>query len=140
MSAEAAAYKVGRGRPPLETRFTPGVSGNPRGRPRGSRGVSAVIAAALAEKVTVTENGKRRSISKLEAAAKQLANKAAGGDAKAAKLIIDLLHQSETRDEARGADVPLAQEAQKAADLALLAAFTDHARQALVEAKGDPDA
>jgi len=116
-------YKVGKGRPPIETRFKPGVSGNPAGRPKGSRGLSAVIAAALSEKVTIVEHGRRRSITKLEAAAKQMANKAAAGDAKAAKLIIDMLHQSETRDEARDVGAPTDTAAQRAADLALIQAF-----------------
>lgn len=30
-------YAVGYGKPPVERRFTPGVSGNPSGRPRGSK-------------------------------------------------------------------------------------------------------
>jgi hypothetical protein len=34
---EAADYVVGHGRPPKATQFAPGKSGNPRGRPRGSR-------------------------------------------------------------------------------------------------------
>ena len=29
------AYKVGRGKPPLHTRFKKGQSGNPKGRPKG---------------------------------------------------------------------------------------------------------
>ena len=33
----AAGYDVGYGKPPKATRFQPGTSGNPRGRPRGSR-------------------------------------------------------------------------------------------------------
>ena len=30
-------YEVGRGKPPLHTRFKPGQSGNPKGRPKGVR-------------------------------------------------------------------------------------------------------
>jgi Family of unknown function (DUF5681) len=30
-------YRVGYGKPPLETRFKQGQSGNPRGRPRGAK-------------------------------------------------------------------------------------------------------
>ena len=132
-----ASYKVGYRRPPLESRFQRGVSGNPTGRPKGSRGVSAVIAAALAERVSVTENGRRRSITKLEAAVKQLANKAAGGDQRAAKLIIDLLHQAENRDEARAAGVPLSSQAQQATDLAILAAIRDRVVEADPEVEAD---
>lgn len=114
---------VGYRRPPLHSRFAKGVSGNPAGRPKGSRNVSTVIAAALAERVTINENGRRRSITKLEAAAKQLANKAATGDQKAAKLILELLHQSEARDEARAIGLPLTPEAQRQSDAVILAAL-----------------
>ena len=33
---EAAPYEVGYGKPPKATRFKPGKSGNPGGRPKGS--------------------------------------------------------------------------------------------------------
>ena len=96
-------YAVGRGRPPVETRFKPGASGNPAGRPRGARSVESVIKAAVSERVVITENGRRRSVTKLELAAKQLANKAAGGDARASKQVLDILQQYEAQDDARGA-------------------------------------
>lgn len=35
--------KVGYGNPPLHTRFKPGQSGNPSGRPRGSKNTSTLI-------------------------------------------------------------------------------------------------
>ena len=38
---------VGYGKPPKNTRFTKGVSGNPHGRPKGSRNVAAVFAKTL---------------------------------------------------------------------------------------------
>ena len=34
--AEAAPYEVGYGKPPKASRFKPGTSGNPGGRPKGS--------------------------------------------------------------------------------------------------------
>jgi hypothetical protein len=45
---------------------------------------------ALNERVTVTENGKRKNITKLEAMFKQLANKAASGDTRVIRLLIPL--------------------------------------------------
>jgi hypothetical protein len=114
--------KVGFGRPPKHSQFKKGVSGNAAGRPKGSRNVSGVIAAALAEQVVVTENGRRRSISKLEVAVKQLANKAATGDRHAIKLILDLLQGAEDRDEARAAAKPINADVRRANDAALLAA------------------
>jgi len=117
-------YEVGKGRPPRRHQFKPGRSGNPAGRPKGSRGVSAIIAKALAEKVVVTENGQRREISKLEASAKQLANKAAGGDQSAAKLVMSLLIQAE--DRTRGETPTVDLEARKARDQEVLATLAKY--------------
>jgi hypothetical protein len=75
-----AEYEVGYGRPPKKKRFKKGQSGNPAGRPKGSKNFLTVLEQALNEKVVITENGQQKEISKLEAAAKQLANRAAGGD------------------------------------------------------------
>ena len=89
--------RVGYGRTPLATRFRPGQSGNPRGRPKGARNFSTVIASALSERVAVTENGRRRRITKLEAAIKQLVNRAAGGDARTTALLIQLAQANEAK-------------------------------------------
>ncbi len=72
-------WRVGYRRPPLATRFPPGQSGNPRGSRKRAGTFGAAMAAALGEKVDVKENGRSRRITKLEAAAKQLANHAASG-------------------------------------------------------------
>ena len=89
--------RVGYGRPPFATRFRPGQSGNSRGRPKGARNFSTVIASALSERVAVTENGRRRRITKLEAAIKQLVNRAAAGEARATALLIQLAQANEAK-------------------------------------------
>jgi hypothetical protein len=95
---EAAVEKcVGYRRPPVRTRFRLGQSGNPRGRPKGARNLGTVIAAALGERVAVTENGCRRRITKLEAAVKQLVNRAASGEARATQLLLALVQANEAR-------------------------------------------
>lgn len=83
-------YAVGYGRPPQHTRFRPGQSGNPGGRPKGARNLLTELDEALAEKVVVVEGGKRRRMSKSKLIAKTLANKAAGSDLRAARHIFDL--------------------------------------------------
>jgi Family of unknown function (DUF5681) len=89
--------RVGYRRPPLGTRFRPGQSGNPLGRPKGARNLSTVVAAALGERVAVTENGRRRRISKLEATVKQLVNRAASGETRAMQLLLALAAANEAR-------------------------------------------
>ena len=83
-------YTVGKGKPPEYTRFQKGQSGNPTGRRKGSKNVATLLEQVLNERVVVTENGKRKRITKLEAMLKQLANKAASGDHRAIKLLMPL--------------------------------------------------
>jgi Family of unknown function (DUF5681) len=89
-------HGVGYRQPPKQTQFVKGKSGNPKGRPKGSRGVSTVLNSTVNKRVKVTENGRRRSITKLEASLTQLCNKAASGDLKAThellQLVLQLLH------------------------------------------------
>jgi hypothetical protein len=70
-------YEVGYCKPPRDTRFKRGQSGNPRGRPPGAKNLSTLLNEALNELVVVTENGGRKRISKRQAAFKQLLNDAA---------------------------------------------------------------
>lgn len=84
----AGDYAVGYGRPPVHSRFKSGQSGNPRGRPPGTANMTTLIEEALREKVVITEGGRRRSISKGKAIAKQLVNKAAGGNLQATRLLL----------------------------------------------------
>jgi Family of unknown function (DUF5681) len=84
-------YEVGYRKPPKESRFQKGRSGNPQGRPKGSKPFLSLLTAALEERVWINEGGRRRSISKREALAKQFANKVAAGDIKAAKVVLQLL-------------------------------------------------
>jgi hypothetical protein len=84
-------YDVGYGKPPAETRFQKGQSGNPKGRPKGSKNLATIVRQAANERVTIVVKGKQRSITKLEAAAKQLANKAAQGDLKAMQMLLPQL-------------------------------------------------
>lgn len=88
---------VGYGRPPEHTQFKPGQSGNPKGRPRGTVNMATVLERTLREKVNTVENGRRKSISKFEAALKQLTNKAASGDLSALRLLSALVASAEER-------------------------------------------
>jgi Family of unknown function (DUF5681) len=80
------SYEVGYAKPPLHTRFRKGQSGNPKGRGKGTKNFATIFMKAMSQPVTITENGKRRKISKLDAAVTQLANDAARGDKKAIQL------------------------------------------------------
>jgi Family of unknown function (DUF5681) len=90
--------KVGYGKPPQSSRFRKGSSGNPKGRPKGSRNVATVLARTLRERVVINEHGRRRRITKLEAALTQLANKGASGDLRAVQLLVTLSREAEGRE------------------------------------------
>lgn len=92
-------YEVGYGKPPRRTQFQKGQSGNPKGRAKGSKNLAAIIMSALHEPVTVTQNGRRRKITKIEAMTTQLANKGASGDPKATQLLLGMVQLYEDRAE-----------------------------------------
>lgn len=87
-------FDVGYCKPPRHGQFRPGQSGNSKGRPKGATNLPNALFKALNERVVVNENGERKTISKLDAAFKQLANKAASGDARATKLVMHLLENN----------------------------------------------
>ncbi|HLM82951.1 MAG TPA: DUF5681 domain-containing protein [Terriglobales bacterium] len=101
------AKDVGYGKPPESTRFKKGVSGNPRGRPKGSLNVATVFTKTLREKVIINEHGQRRTVTKLEAAVKQLVNKAASGDQRSMSLLLDLARDAEAKQNLPGAQQPM---------------------------------
>jgi hypothetical protein len=90
------AERVGDRRPPVGTRYKPGQSGNPRGRPRVKRHLGAVVARALRERIPVEEtDGRVRRLSKLEAMVKQIVDGATKGDARATRLLFALIKADE---------------------------------------------
>jgi Family of unknown function (DUF5681) len=80
-----AGYK----RPPAYTRFRPGRSGNPSGRPRRK----PTFRMALQEELAATMPGKdpQRAGSKLQALVKTLVDTAIAGDARAQSLLVGAL-------------------------------------------------
>jgi uncharacterized protein DUF5681 len=113
-------YEVGFQRPPRHTQFRKGTSGNPKGRPREAKNLAAVLEEALAEKVPIVENGRRRKITKRSAMIKQLVNKAASGDLRASRQLTDLEFRLNTEGVRQQSGIELfrsfAQEARKALD------------------------
>src|SRR5712675_320444 len=67
-----------------------GQSGNPKGRPKASESFARLARQTLNERIVIKENGERRTITKLQAALKQLINKAASGDARAIREVFKL--------------------------------------------------
>jgi hypothetical protein len=95
MSNNELPYEVGYGKPPRAGMFTKGQSGNPKGRPKGSKKLANVV--MRESRQTVRVNGPRgsRLVTKLEAALMQLGNKAAQGDLRAQRELVNLVRFSE---------------------------------------------
>ena len=99
----AGDYAVGYGKPPRHAGFQKGRSGNPKGRPKGAKNLATLIAQALDEKVMVTEDGRRRRVTKRELVVTQLVNKSAAADLRAIKQLTDIVQGAERRSEASAA-------------------------------------
>src|ERR1044071_2470477 len=99
-------YVVGKGRPPKATRWKPGQSGNPKGRPKGSKNAATMAKAALGRKVVATVNGVRRKLTVAEIAYRRLADKAMAGDQKAFNYLLTLANNIDPADIEAGASAP----------------------------------
>lgn len=82
-------YAVGYGRPPENTRFKKGESGNSKGRPPKRRSLHAELEEELSRPIEVRERGRVRKVTKLRAMATNLVNKAVMGDQKACVIVLN---------------------------------------------------
>ncbi len=98
--------KTGYGNPPKHTRFKPGQSGHPKGRPKGTKNLKTDLEEELRELIVVREGGNVKTVSKQRAMLKSLTAKAVQGDPRAADIVINmmyrLLHEDEAEETSRG--------------------------------------
>lgn len=87
------ASETGYRRPPTESQFKKGVSGNPRGRPKGSSNFKTLLERELAQKIVVTENGKKKSLTRLQAVVKRLVAGGLQGDQKQLLALVEVLRR-----------------------------------------------
>lgn len=98
-------YTVGYARPPLATRFQPGRSGNPNGRPRKNRtepldlpaGLSPLNRAVLEHMLTPLDGASNPVIpsTNLERVVKQAVDGAMSGDVRCLRLILPLYEEAQ---------------------------------------------
>jgi hypothetical protein len=92
-SGGGGEYAIGYRKPPEHTRFQEGKSGNPAGRPRGSRNFNTLLTTELAKTVAVRNGSTVRRVPKREALVAMMVNKALQGDPRMVNLLIGLLQR-----------------------------------------------
>jgi hypothetical protein len=85
----ASSDKVGYAKPPRAHQFKPGRSGNPRGRPKGSKNEATILRDLLNRKIAMREGGRARKITILEAILLRFAEDALRGNTKTATFLFN---------------------------------------------------
>lgn len=87
--------EIGYGRPPERSQFKPGVSGNPKGRPkRKPAAVSEVIKTTLSAPIQYREQGRTKTATRTEVGLKKLVENALKGDLTAAATLLQYREQA----------------------------------------------
>ena len=87
----ADKYEVGFGKPPKQTRFRKGQSGNLLGRPKGSTNLQTEMKRILAAKTKIKVDGAVQTVSTSRALCLALRQKAMAGDVRAFSKIVEIV-------------------------------------------------
>lgn len=86
----ASDNPVGYRSPPVHTRFKPGESGNPKGRPKGAAGLKTLVRSMMTEEVTVGTPVGAIKISRVEATLLKMYELAIKGNLRAQSQLLAL--------------------------------------------------
>lgn len=138
-------YEVGYGKPPKHSQFQKNQSGNPIGKKRGTKSFKTSLAKELGTPMTLGINGKQVTGSRQQLMLQILTARAAAGDPRATKLVLELFEKVFGFEEANAGRATLSAQDQQLLD-ALLADFgtvlpaAGRADEAQTQAKGPDDA
>ena len=94
MGDDNEKYEVGYGKPPTNTRFKKGVSGNPNGRPKKLLDFDDEFLREARSLITINEGGRRRRVSKHLAVIKQMVNNAMKGSSAGLRMYREAYRQA----------------------------------------------
>jgi hypothetical protein len=112
----AREYKVGYGKPPERMRFGKGKSGNPQGRPKGTRNLKTDLREELQRWMVIREGGTERRVTKQQAVIIRQIADSVGGKTAAANLILTTIMRL-FADDAEQATLPPSEEEHAALEL-----------------------
>ena len=103
----SGSYDVGHRRPPKTSRFPRGVSGNPRGRPKGKK-TTLPHEAVLGRLVTIRKDGREQQVTAEEAFLLHIGKAGMDGDGPAARATLAVLERARSEQAAEAAPGPTA--------------------------------
>jgi len=85
-------YKVGYGKPPASRQFRPGQSGNPNGRPKGSKNLRSIARSTLLKTVTIPgRNGRPQRLTRFEYIMENAIRKAMPAQPKPVRSLLEVM-------------------------------------------------
>ena len=102
-------YEVGYGKPPAQTQFKPGRSGNPAGRPKGARNkmpalneerLKSIVLEEAYRAIRINDGDKQIKVPMAQAIVRALAVNAVKGQQRAQRLFTELLTTIERENKA----------------------------------------
>jgi hypothetical protein len=87
-------YEIGYRRPPASGRFKKGQSGNPKGRPKGSSNFLTLLDQELGQSIIVNENGKKKTITRMQAMVKRMVADALQGNLKSLLALVEIMRRT----------------------------------------------
>lgn len=88
------AYEIGYRRPPTSGQFKKGQSGNKKGRPKGSKNFLTLLEYELGQTITVNENGKKKTITRMQAMVKRMVADALQGNLKSLLALVEIMRRT----------------------------------------------